>query len=81
MSNEEIRAIDCMAQHVRAFFGQYVKRKNANFAEPCEKCAFVQECSHDWTKIMEPILKYGTRTAIMAPLERLDKLVEKEAPK
>jgi hypothetical protein len=70
MTGQETRAIDCMAQHVRAFFHQSKSEGKADFAEPCEKCKFVAECSYDWTAIMEPILKYGTNVKIMAPMGR-----------
>lgn len=60
MTEKEIKAIDCMAQHIGTFLNQASNRWAADFAEPCEKCKLDADCNFDWLEIMIPILKYGT---------------------
>lgn len=60
MTEKEIKAIDCIAQHIGTFLNQASNRRAADFAEPCEKCKLDADCNFDWLEIMIPILKYGT---------------------
>lgn len=55
--NEEHRAIDCMAQHIRTFLMQSSEGRKADYGEPCESCERLKECNFDWLSIMDPLLK------------------------
>ena len=56
--NEMQMAIDCMAQHLKAFFEQSVKQEQSDFGEPCTKCRyFNSECHYEWLDVMDPLLK------------------------
>ncbi len=70
LTQEEIKAINCMAQHIRVFRDQASNLMLADFAEPCKYCKFAKECNYDWMEIIIPVLRYGTETKIMAPVER-----------
>lgn len=58
MTGTEIRAIDCMAQHVKYLIKQDSEGRQANFAEPCEKCPYATQCNFEWIEIMAPVMQH-----------------------
>lgn len=57
MTEQEVKAIDCMLQHLQTFFDQSGERRKANFAEPCSLCERREECKCDWLGTMQPAIR------------------------
>lgn len=70
VTEQDVLAINCMAQHIRAFRDQAQNGMKADFAEPCSFCRLVNKCNFDWIGIMYPVLKYGTETKLLVCLDR-----------
>lgn len=55
---QEQMMIDCIAQHIKAFFEQAVKKEKADFGEPCANCSYYNNgCRFEWLDVMDPLLK------------------------
>lgn len=70
VTEQDVLAINCMAQHIRAFRDQAQNGMKADFSEPCSFCKRAKECTFDWVQIMDSVMKHGTDVGVMAPLER-----------
>jgi len=68
-SENVLKAIDCMAQHVKSLLKQSTCGQVASFGDPCASCLYQKShsCTLDWLTIMDPILKY---TSIRFSLDR-----------
>ena len=50
-------SLDCLTQHMQAFFNQAGEHREADFSEPCEKCAYAQSCDFSWQEKMQPLFR------------------------
>ncbi|MEG0273241.1 MAG: hypothetical protein RR639_04195 [Hydrogenoanaerobacterium sp.] len=67
---EEVKAVDCMTQHILVFRAQSTHGKTADFAEPCQTCRYAKSCSFDWVSVMHPLLTHSSVQVSMVDLER-----------
>lgn len=67
---EQQMAADCMAQHIRAFRGQFLRGEQADFGAPCSECLYNRRCSYEWLNVMQPILKNSNIEISMALTEQ-----------
>ena len=75
--NEEIlKAIDCMAQHIKIFHIQSVNGREADFAEPCSRCPR-KDCRLDWLSEMHPVLGQSSIRISMA-IQELEEVADKQ---
>lgn len=71
MTEQEIKTIDCMVQHLQTFFDQSGERRRADFAEPCALCKHGEECKYDWIKTMHPVLhQSNVKFTVQSPVQR-----------
>lgn len=57
MNTGQQKAIDCMAQHIKAFRKQFLREEKADFGEPCNECRYNCQCNYGWLEIMQPFLE------------------------
>lgn len=58
LTQEEIRAIDCIMLHFRTFMNQAADEAPADFGKPCQICKYAEECKFDWLTTLEPLLQH-----------------------
>lgn len=60
ITQDTVKAIDCMTQHIVVFRAQSTHGKTADFAEPCQTCRYAKSCSFDWVSVMHPLLSQSS---------------------
>ncbi|MDE6056311.1 MAG: hypothetical protein K2G55_21705 [Lachnospiraceae bacterium] len=55
-----IESVDCLTQHMQAFFNQSGEDREADFGEPCANCAYAESCDFDWYGKMQPLFRQSS---------------------
>lgn len=50
-------SLDCLTQHMQAFFNQAGEHREADFGEPCENCIYAESCDFGWEEKMRPLFR------------------------